>query len=724
MALLFCSIFALGQRTLKVVDQATGLSLLGASVLFQGNEGTETGLTNKKGELDCSLFGKVEVKVNLLGYASEQVQLLDQGETLIKLLAHDVRLEDVVVTGQIVPGTSTESVHAIRVIDRERIEAQGAVSLRDILRQELNIQLQQDQVLGTGLSMNGLSGQQVKIMVDGVPVVGRLDGNLDLSQLVMGQVERIEVVEGPLSVNYGTDAFGGTINLITRKPKNDEWSGNVTSYMESIGQYNFEGSLSTSRGKNQLSLGGGRNFFAGYSAEDTGRFKSWKPKEQIFGNWNWTRNQGKWKLGIGGRYFDELILNRGSLRAPYFETAFDDYYHTTRIDHHFNASGPIASNWAADMVAGVNIYSRSKRSVLKDLTTLTETETAAENQDTTGFDQWMSRGTFNRQLAKDKVSLQLGYDFSYNKTQGKRINQRTRSILDLAGFYSIQYQPIVRLKIQVGTRWGYNSVYPPPLTPSLNLWYQTDSKWTFRSAYARGFRSPTLKELYLFFVDINHNIRGNEELRPEYGHHFSLSAQRTIAQSNGKVWKMQGKGWYNIVSNQIALALADPNINLYTYQNVEEFKGLGATLEGQLNTDALTLRAGGTINGVYYFLGEDAPTDIRFNPEFNMEAGYRWIKPGIQVSAFYKYTGRQTFLVLGTDGNPQEGFRDGFHTLDASVSKSLFKNKLDLRIGGKNLLNVIDIQSSFGNQGVHGSNASSIPVNWGRTGFVQLNLKL
>ena len=67
------------------------------------------------------------------------------------------------------------------------------------------------------MSVQGLSGENVKILIDGVPVVGRLNGNVDLSQINLTNIERVEIVEGPLSVNYGTNALAGTINLITKK---------------------------------------------------------------------------------------------------------------------------------------------------------------------------------------------------------------------------------------------------------------------------------------------------------------------------------------------------------------------------------------------------------------------------------------------------------------------------------------------------------------------------
>lgn len=123
------------------------------------------------------------------------------------------------VTGQYGANTADQSVYKVRVIDESRIKAQGAVNLRDVLTNDLNIRLSNDPVLGSSLTMMGVGGENIKILIDGVPMVGRTNGNIDLSQINLNNVERIEVVEGPLSVSYGTNALGGAINLITKKTK-------------------------------------------------------------------------------------------------------------------------------------------------------------------------------------------------------------------------------------------------------------------------------------------------------------------------------------------------------------------------------------------------------------------------------------------------------------------------------------------------------------------------
>ncbi|HRH39503.1 MAG TPA: TonB-dependent receptor plug domain-containing protein, partial [Flavobacteriales bacterium] len=147
-------------------------------------------------------------------------------------------LGEFVVTGQYRPGSPEAAVHKLRVIDAQQIKRMAANNLGDALRNQLNIRLAQDNVLGSSLNMQGLGGENVKILIDGVPVTGRLNGNVDLSQMDLTGIERIELVEGPLSVNYGTNALAGTINLITRKRGGASATLKGSAYAEHIGRLN------------------------------------------------------------------------------------------------------------------------------------------------------------------------------------------------------------------------------------------------------------------------------------------------------------------------------------------------------------------------------------------------------------------------------------------------------------------------------------------------------
>ena len=146
-------------------------------------------------------------------------------------------LSEVVVTGQINTQTLKNAVHQIRVITKDRIEKQGATNLQTVLKNELNISFSQDAATGgSDITMMGMKGQNVKILIDGIAMVGRqgTSNEININQIDINTIERIEIVEGPMAVVYGADALAGVINIITKKNKTNMPPISTFLYFQSI----------------------------------------------------------------------------------------------------------------------------------------------------------------------------------------------------------------------------------------------------------------------------------------------------------------------------------------------------------------------------------------------------------------------------------------------------------------------------------------------------------
>ncbi len=295
-------------------------------------------ITNELGMIQLRDSGNYLIQVSFPGFKTLQDTLhLHHGKEAplrITLRKLEFDLNEAVVTGQFEIKTVDRSLNKVRVIDRKRIEAQAAISLKDVLRNELNIRLNNDPILGTGLSLQGVSGQNVKILIDGVPLIGRMDGNIDLSQINLANVERIEIIEGPMSVMYGSDALGGVINLITKKSTMHTIEVDQRSYYESNNTYNFDGRLGF-RKKNwngQIALG--RNFFRGIAIGDELRNLTWKPRTQRFGDATLGVKIGNSLHRYQTSYFWEKLTSRGeAVITPYSVYGFDQYFFTERFNN-------------------------------------------------------------------------------------------------------------------------------------------------------------------------------------------------------------------------------------------------------------------------------------------------------------------------------------------------------------------------------------------------------
>ncbi|MES2680140.1 MAG: TonB-dependent receptor [Bacteroidota bacterium] len=644
------------------------------------------------------------------------------------------------ITAQYESGSVEKSIYKIKVIDAEKLEALAAVNLKDALGNELNIRLNQDPVLGSSMSLQGLSGQNVKILVDGVPVIGRQNGNLDLSQINLNNAERIEIVEGPMAVNYGTNALAGVINIISKKPKSNNIGGSANTYYETNNNYNAGIGLSAGRKSQSFQVNIGRNYFNGWDLKDrfyllpekthadTNRFKNWKPKEQVFGDIQYHLEKSKFKLSYRSAYFEEVILNRGYPARPYYETAFDDYYKTRRFDNSLNAGHKFKHFKSCNNTIAYNYYRRNKNTYYKNLTDLSEQLASDPSlQDTAVFNQWMARGSFvsntpyqtwNDTISKiNRLNYELGYDLNYNAAYGKRIKNKTQVIGDYAIFASAEIRPAKTFVIRPGLRYAYNSVYTSPLISSLNIKYNTQ-KWTLRASYAEGFRAPDLKELHFEFVDINHNISGNTDLKPEKSDNYNLSIGFADKKKD-KEFVIETSGFYNAINDLITLALIRGTE--YTYVNIGEFRSYGASMNASYRYKKFNCSAGSSLVARLNSLSLEYSTveEYSYTPEIRGSLQYKIEKWKSSVNCFYKYTGRLPGYARDSEGNVTQIFVEGFSMLDANISKQLFKKHFTITLGAKNILNVNNVRASLAG-GVHSGNSSSTPIAMGRTFFLRL----
>jgi outer membrane receptor for ferrienterochelin and colicins len=629
-------------------------------------------------------------------------------------------LDEVIITGNYTPTGTGKSVILTRNIDIEKLQSLGVQNVGDALKFQTNMRLQQDNILGTALSMQGLSGENVKILIDGVPQTGRQNGNIDLSQLNLANVERIEIVEGPLSVQYGTNALAGTINIITKKKPSKPFAAQINTYTESVGHINLNGNFGLKYDAHSLLVSGGRNFFDGWSDVDTSRFKQWKPKIQYFGDVRYGFTLDKTQIGLSGSYFDEYILNRGRPIQPDNEKAFDDTYKTQRYNTAFNWTQSFDNQWNTNLILAYNKYARTKNSYYRDLVNVSQilTENSGD-QDTTTFNLFTARATASKIQSK-KLSYELGFDGNLEVGQGLRLKDNKKEIGDYALFASAEWKITEGVTLRPGIRVAYNTTYNAPVIPSLHARWQLNEDWTLRASYGRGFRAPSLKELYFYFVDINHNIRGNENLVAEKSHNINVSTSFKKAVGN-TIYKADLSLFNNIIENQITLAILRGGDNAYGYINIGNLKTQGGQAYGEIVLNQLNIGAGASFTHSMNTFENQNFEATTF--ELRSNATYTISKLGLDFNLWYKYNGRQSGFVLNEEGKIMPTYLSAFSMADASFGKKIFNNKLAISTGIKNLFNVKNIDSQLVSGG-HGSGNGYSPVATGKIIFIKCTFNL
>lgn len=658
------------------------------------------------------------------------------GDTL-----QNTALDEVVVTGQYEPQSIKNSVYRVRTITNEQIRLRASTTVENILNTQLGMRFSNDLTLGeSDIQLMGMSGQNVKVLIDGIPLIDRGATKQSLSQIDVNNIERIEVVEGPMSVIYGTDALAGVINIITKKGTTsnnlvvaariqEESAGSEYNAFRNEGTHNGNLSVDWQQNGWQATLSGSRNNFGGWQGNSQGRALDWNPKDQWLASGTLGYRNQKLNTWYRLDYLDEDIYMPGALNQLNLR-AVDKNYLTSRFNHMLQAEWSINDRLSFSGAASYQDYQRMTQTMRHDFQVGTsELTTGAGEQDTATFASTVFRGTLQYRLS-DKVFLQPGIEVNSNSGKGQRI-AGTPTITDYALFASAELKPTAWLNVRPGLRFIKNSVYDaPPVIPSINAKFRVSESFDVRAAYARGFRSPALRELYFTFFDANHSIRGNENLKAEYSNSFNTYAS-WYGTDLGE-WHITSTlgGFYNRFDNLITVGNAPDNPAVNTYINIDKFRTAGATLENTVYWKNLEASIGMSYIGRHNRLS-DTETNVPgmvWSPEVNSNIMYyipRW-KGGINV--FYKFNGdRLGYEAVEQSGDDIDIRRTSiaaYHNMDISLNKNI-THYLTVVGGVRNLFDVTRIESTTlaGDGSAHSGAISSLPVGYGRSFFLGLNFQ-
>jgi outer membrane receptor for ferrienterochelin and colicins len=584
---------------------------------------------------------------------------------------------------------------------------------------------------GSNLSLQGLAGQNVKVLIDGVPMVGRqgTSNEININQVNVQSIERIEIVEGPMSVVYGADALAGVINIITKKSAAGEWELNAKVQEETAGtEYGLK------EGTHNESIGGGyswnkfftrldlnRNYFGGWQGNAVDRDKQWHPKTQLMGSALMGYKTDKSNIYYRLDYLNENIYNPGIFEG---NEALDQDYITNRFMHQLQGNHTFSDRFNFNGAAALTNYERKTQSSTVNRTTGDRRlALGAGLQDLTKFTGATLRGTFQYRLS-DKVAIQPGYDINHENGEGGRIADGIQTINDFAFFGSLEWEIIKGFQVRPGLRVVHNSVYTaPPVIPSVNSKIVLGKHHDLRLSYGRGFRAPSLRELYFDFFDASHSIEGNQDLEAEQSHSYNATWNWQI--SDNGTWKIGTtlSGFYNTVTNMISFGQKPGNTLITTYLNIDKFKTEGATLRGNFKANKFTGSMGFSYIGRVNQYSESTNDVDAFvwSPEVTSTVSYRVPKAGLILSLYHKYTGVTPFYeIVSENGNDEARLAkiSSYHWTDFTVQKDLLKNFI-VSAGVKNLFDIENINNSSISGSTHSAGGSR-PIGYGRSYFLSL----
>ena len=755
MGLSITGLFGQTATNVTVVDKNGSSPLIGAALRTTSSGGVVGWTTDIEGKASLDIEQPINVSISYIGFLSVE-KLISPGESITVYMDQDVLgLEEVVVTGAFAPTTSARSLYTVKKFDAALIEARGAVNLSDVLQTQLNMKTIQDDALGTRVVMQGISGPNVKMLIDGVPLVNGSGGEFDIRQINMNNVERVEIVEGPLSVQYGTNALAGTINVITKSYGQNEMMLNASTYYESVGQYNVDLALAKGWKNFSVSVGGARNRFDGFSSTGE-RKKNWTPRTQYLANAK-IKTTIK-SLNITGS-FDRMWQNSishgnatsafNSKTGKLSEIANDRDVNTNRLNGALILEGKFSDKHYLNLVNGMSKFEQSSKKYLQDVLDGGRWLSSNESDhDTTSFTTKTFRGTYvYGDTRKDRGTyLTVGYEASLNSAAGGRISEDADGNVNEYGLFSAIKIPIgIKIKVQPALRYTYSNSFNTrnidflnsrlPLLPSLNIMYSNSKKFNFRFSYGQGYRTPSVRELYYEFIDANHYIVGNKNLKPEVGNSFNASS--TWRTSLGKVTvAFTPSVFFSQIDNKIDLLqivdrefLPDEvpkNVPVArVYGNIPNFKSYGVNLYSEFVwSNGVRLSPG---FGMLSRSGSEADSRFYKSYEANLDASYFSKKLDMRFNVFYKYNGSISEFSKNIDGSIGVLTLEDYHTLDISLSKSFLNGKLFVTTGAKNIFDITDIKLvGEGSKGLvlQTGREAFYPISWGRSFFIKINYSI
>jgi len=740
--LLVCS-QAIQAQSIKLLSEKTDAVIEDAFVEYRtyGDKKSNYTTSSFKGLIELKAGYPIIVSITHLNYLPLVDTLLVQPNA-IQLTPKNNQLEEVVVTGQIDPQSARNSVYQIKSIDKKRIEAQGATDISEVLRTNLNIQFNRDNALGSSnISLLGLSGQYTKILINGIPVVGRsgVSNEVDLSQIDINSIERIEIVEGPLSVEYGSDALAGVINIITKQHNTDKPSLNLSLHEESIGNSystfsegihnpSIQASILIS---DKISIKGGSRlyYFGGWQGNQEGRQLQWHPKTTWFNHGSILYDYNDLELSYELDLMNQRIKNLGAaiIDANGQDDPFarDEHYVSERWMHRLHINKNFNGMRFNNFLSFTDYHRNTENFRNYLIPGLEDDRSHARIKDSTTFKALFYRGTLSRKLFRhptNVLNMQLGLESNSSWAGGSKLSSGDKFLQEWASYLVLEYELFDKLKIKPGIRYFHSSIFGGKPTGSIHLQYDNSSGGNFKLGYGRGYRTPSLRELYHEFIDNNHNIIGNENLTPEFSHSFVGSYDQLLF---NKQIKTSLSAFYTRIYDQITYVTSENSNDETTYRNVDEFQTNGINFTLSHEAEHLQFSSGLSYIGRYQDLAEvtnDVPQYL-YAPEYNTNLTYHLSNWNTSLSLFYKLTGSRKSYRQNAEGDIDLQKINAFHWIDLTIKQPV-TDYLWAQFGVKNLLDISTIQSTASSGGAHSSNSDGKQsVAYGRSYFIKLNFQ-
>ncbi len=486
-------------------------------------------------------------------------------------------LEPVVVTGTRTEHRVSDSPVDVQLITETDIRRSGARDVAELLEREGGVYVSRQAGRGTRIEMQGLASEHVLILINGQRVIGRVNGAIDLTRLRVAQIQRIEIVKGPSSALYGSDALGGVVNIITRPP---ETGGTVALRADDRHQgdlFAFAGWRGDNLGTT-LTAGYSRLRAYDLSPESAGEDGVDGVSRYASGSLDWQATD-RASLGLYGAYSldDTQRLDSGTGGARY-----DTIKRIEEARLQLTPRLRLGAQTDVRLDLGYQRYFDQYLQIQQNGDDQTDEET---------LDQIGQFGVQIDHLYGQHL-ITVGLEHQIETLEADRLEgdgERDRQALflqdDLALFDGV-------LTLVPGLRYDRDSLFGDQWSPKLAARLDLTQDWLLRLGYGHGYRAPDFKQLLLRFENtaVGYRVDGNPNLQPERSRGLNIGTTWLPSPSTS----LAVTAFHNRVDDLIELVLVEPGPpTIYSYRNVARALLTGADVQAQWRPwPSLQLRAG------------------------------------------------------------------------------------------------------------------------------------
>jgi outer membrane receptor for ferrienterochelin and colicins len=655
----------------------------------------------------------------------------------------------------------------IQVISKRFIQQTGSQKLIDILQQQTGLVLADNPLglalqgypnpFGSGIQLQGLDPAYTLILLDGEPLTGRNAGILNLGRIAVGNIQQIEIVKGPATSLYGSDALAGVINIITEKPK--ATTAGFQLHHSTNHTWGLTANAFIKKNKTALQLFANRYSSSGYDLDKNIYGKTVDPSRNysFAAKLNYDINS-QTQLQTSARYFKQKQFNNYLVYTGSQPEAVDgtsnetDWGINTQLLHSFSKKIKITTRF---YVTGYQ----------------NDAEVFLQNDK-----QLFDKSFLHQFLLKPEIQVEVGENPNQKFISGVGYNYETidanryPSSHHFNAFYIFAQKEWLfgnRLNITAGARIDKHTLYNAQFNPKLAVAYKFFNNLTMNASIGTGFKAPDFRQQFLNFTNslVGYTLLGADELSnglqqlkqqgqidssvnitPYLGNH-GLLPEKSVGINIGMRFIANNKIQIttNVFRNDIVNLIDRYNLpftkvnnqSIFSYANINKVftRGFDVNVNYQLSKHfcfsggyqyleakdkdivkkikdgQLVKRDPVTFASSYVNLKDYGGLFNRSKHAANFQVAYNNQKNNFSTSIRAVYRGRYGYSDINGNAvlDDSREYVNGYVLLNASVCKS-FKQGFELQTGSDNILNHRD--------------KDKLPNLYGRTFFVNCNINL